>query len=929
MFRTALHLRVGARLVAGVALCGYLNGVVAAADKSDHWAYQPLVDRAPPAVKAAEHVRNPIDAFVVAALEARGMDPSPPADKRTLVRRLSFDLLGLPPTPEEVAQFVADDSPGAYEALVDRLLASPHYGERWARHWMDVVHFAETHGNDQDRPRPHAWPYRDYLIGAFNRDKPYARFVEEQVAGDVLHADDPWAIVATGCLAAGPWDESSQRDIRDDTIDKKIAQNLDRDDMLTTVLATFASTTIHCARCHNHKFDPISQAEYYGLQAVFAGVDRANRPYDPDPAILRRRQTLLARRQRLEQSRLSLREGTDELAELLSHAVQEKVVKWEQSQGGIAGAWTTLDAVTITSSEGAFPSRLADGSVLFGGKRPETDTYTIVAETDLTGITAVRVEVLTDDSLPQRGPGRMDNGNLHLSELRLRAAALADRSIVRDVRLENASADFDQQGWTAAMAIDGQPKTAWGIYPEVGKSHVAVFECQTPVVFSGGTALTFTLEQKHGGGHLIGRVRLSATTAAKPVRAQPLLPDAVARAFAVPPTQRSDEQKAELALHVLAEEIETDLAALPPPAMVYAAANDFTPEGSFRPAKTARPVFVLRRGDVNQPLQAASPGALSCLPGLPANFELIDPSDEGIRREALARWLTDARNVLVWRSIVNRIWHYHFGRGLVETPNDLGHMGAAPTHPELLDWLALWFYRQGGSLKALHKLIVTSATYRQSSRHVEEYARLDAGNHYLWRMNRTRLDAESLRDAVLAITGKLDRAMGGPSVKQFIEKPGIHVTPIVDYQSFDVDSPASFRRGVYRFLFRTLPDPFMDSMDCADASQLTPTRNTSVTALQALAMLNDRFMVRQSEHFAERLKSEGDMGQGGGALVESDGTRNVSATLADRIRRMYLLALGRDPTESESTALSAFAERHGLANACRLILNSNEFMFVN
>ncbi|HJT36351.1 MAG TPA: DUF1549 domain-containing protein, partial [Pirellulales bacterium] len=282
----------------------------AAGDKTDHWAYRPLVEHIPPAVNNTLQVRNPIDAFIVAGLEARGMAPSPPADQRTLIRRLSFDLLGLPPTPQEVAQFIADESPEAYEKLVDRLLASPHYGERWARHWMDVVHFAETHGNDQDRPRPHAWPYRDYLIRALNRDKPYARFVEEQVAGDVLYPDDPWAIVATGCIAAGPWDESSQRDIRDDTIDKTIARNLDRDDMLTTVLATFASTTIHCARCHNHKFDPISQAEYYGLQAVFAGVDRANRPYDPDPIVHRRRQALLARQRQLAQSRLSLREST-------------------------------------------------------------------------------------------------------------------------------------------------------------------------------------------------------------------------------------------------------------------------------------------------------------------------------------------------------------------------------------------------------------------------------------------------------------------------------------------------------------------------------------------------------------------------------------------------------------------------------------------
>ncbi|HEX7448051.1 MAG TPA: DUF1549 and DUF1553 domain-containing protein [Pirellulales bacterium] len=950
MPRPALKSAVGSLSLAAVMLAGGVARAAEPGDKADHWAYRPLAKHAPPKVTGDAQGLNPIDAFVVAGLQARGMAPAPTADRRTLIRRLSFDLLGLPPTPEEVAQFLADESPTAYEALVDRLLASPHYGERWARHWMDVVHFAETHGNDQDRPRPHAWPYRDYLIQAFNGDQPYARFVAEQVAGDVLFADDPWAIVATGCIAAGPWDESSQRDIRDDTVDKKIAQNLDRDDMLTTVLATFASTTIHCARCHNHKFDPITQAEYYGLQAVFAGVDRANRPYDPDPAVHRRRQALLARRRQVAECRLSLGESSDErlkietirtettdaraanensadfggakgnnaaegkgaieIAELLDPAVQSKVAAWEKTHAGLASAWTTLEVVTIVSAEGSSPDKLADGSVRFGGKLPETDTYTMVAETSLTGITAVRLEVLTDDTLPHAGPGRQDNGNLHLSEIYLQAAALAAPATAREVRLENASADFDQQGWTAAMAIDGQVKTAWGIYPEVGKPHLAVFECQAPVGFAGGTALTFTLEQQHGGGHLIGRVRLSATTAAKPVRAGPALPDEVAGALALAPANRSDRQKATLALYVLGEEIERELSALPPPALVYAAASDFTPEGSFKPAKTARPVFVLRRGNVNQPGEPSTPGALACLADLPAKFTLDDPNDEGARRAALAHWLTDRRNVLVWRSIVNRVWHFHFGRGIVETPNDLGRMGAAPTHPELLDWLATWFYEQGGSLKQLHKLIVTSATYRQSSRHHEDYAKIDAGNQYLWRMNRTRLDAESLRDAVLAISGKLDRTMHGPSVKQFVEKPGIHVTPIVDYQSFDVDSPASLRRGVYRFLFRTLPDPFMDSMDCADASQLTPTRNSSVTALQALAMLNDHFMVRQSEHFAQRL-------------------RTAHEQLPEQIRAMYQLALGRDPTKNESAALAAYAARHGLANACRLILNSNEFVFVN
>jgi mono/diheme cytochrome c family protein len=868
----------------------------------DHWAYRPLAAPRVPAVKDPRWVRNPIDAFVYARLESQGWSPSPPADRRTLIRRVTFDLTGLPPTPEEIDTFLADNSLDAYEKVVDRLLASPHYGERWARHWMDVVHFAETHGNDQDVPRENAWPYRDYLIRAFNEDRPYGRFVAEQIAGDVLYPDDPQGVVATGFLAAGPWDESSQKDIRDDTIDKKIAQNLDRDDMVTTALSAFAGTTIHCARCHDHKFDPITQQEYYGLQAVFAGIDRANRSYDPDPQVARTRAALLRQKKELEDpsaARTSL---------LLAPAAQAEAAAWEKAVVGRQAGWTILHPASITAAMGSVPAKQPDGSVRFGGKRPEVDTYTVEAPADVRGITAVRLEVLTDDSLPHKGPGRQDNGNLHVSEFRVQAAPRSNPTARQAVALQNPSADFNQEGWTVAMAIDGNLRTAWGIYPEVGKPHAAVFEFKDPVSYEGGALLTFTLEQRHGGGHLIGRLRLSVTAAPRPVRLDPL-PPAVSQALAVPPERRSDAQRAELARQILREKVGQQLAALPKQQMVYAAAADFQAQGSFKPARGCRPIQVLRRGDIRQPIAPAAPGALSCVPGLEWRFQLSSPEDEGTRRGALAHWLADPRNVLTWRSIVNRVWHYHFGRGIAASPNDLGRMGARPTHPELLDWLAVWFRDEaGGSLKRLHRLLVTSAAYRQSSAHRPDCAIKDGDNLLLWRMNRTRLDAESVRDAVLAASGKLDRTMGGPSVKHFVQSPGIHVTPKVDYLAYDVDSPGSQRRSVYRFLFRTLPDPFMDALDCPDASQFAPVRSTSVTALQALAMLNDRFVVRQSEHFAARVASAGD--------------------LRAQVGRAFLLALGRPPTEKESALLSSYAARHGMANACRLLFNSNEFMFV-
>ena len=879
------------------------ESAAAAEDKSNHWAFQPLLKPAVPGVKNPGWVRNPIDAFILSKLEEKGMAPSPAADKRTLLRRVTFDLVGLPPTPEELAAFLADDSTDAYAKVVDRLLNSPQYGERWARHWMDVVHFAETHGNDQDRPRPNAWPYRDYLIRSFNDDKPYARFVEEQLAGDVMYPHDPQGIVATGFIAAGPWDESSQVNIVNDTVDKKIARNLDRDDMVTTAMSTFSSMTVHCARCHNHKFDPISQAEYYNLQAVFSGVDRANRPFEPDLQTFEARQALLKRKADLEAR------GETLAAAIADLAVQAAVAEWEKNVALRDKLWTVLDPETFASSGGALPAKQPDNSVLYGGTTPEVDTYTIAAPTDLRGVTAFRLEVLSDDTLPHLGPGRQGNGNLHLSEIQMQAAPKTDAAAGKPVVLQNATADFDQDGWTSAMAIDGNPRTAWGIYPQVGRSHAAVFELKEPVGFDGGAVLTFTLQQLHGGGHLIGRPRISVTTAALPIQALPQ-PENIVTILKIAADQRNAAQKQELTLHVLKVQLDQQLAALPKPEMVYAAASDFKPDGNFTPAKTPRPVYVLRRGDVNNPGDPAMPGALHCVPGLESRFTLDNSEDEGSRRAALARWIAAPQNVLTWRSIVNRVWHYHFGQGIVATPSDFGQMGARPTHPELLDWLAVSFQEGGGSLKKLHRQILLSSAYGQSSRHNPEYARLDSENAYLWRMNRTRLDAESVRDAVLQITGKLDPRMGGPSVKQFIQSPGIHVTPKVDYLSFNVDSPESYRRSVYRFLFRTLPDPFMDSMDCADASQLTPTRNTSVTALQSLAMLNNHFIVRQSEHFAERV-----------ALTGPD--------LGRQIETAYDLALGRPPTPRETTSLAAYAAKFGMANACRLILNSNEFIFVN
>jgi len=777
---------------------------------------------------------------------------------------------------------------------------------------MDAAHFAETHGHDQDRIRTNAWPYRDYLISALNADKPYARFVQEQVAGDVLFPDDPAATVALGFLAAGPWDESSLRDIREDTLDRQIARYLDRDDMVTTVMQTFASTTVQCARCHYHKFDPIPQQDYYSLQAVFAGVDRANRTYDDDPRVHRRRQELLKLRRQVERGDRDL---------LLSDATQRDTVDWEARTKKGQVNWAVLTPRRFESTGGSTLTPQPDGSLLAGGTRPELDTYTITVDAPADRITAVRLEALTDESLPHRGPGRQDNGNFHLSEFKV-SLVESGQTEPRELAIAKATADFDQDGWTIAHALDRKEKTAWGIHPREGEAHEAVFELQEPLTSPAGASLVFVLQQLHGEHHLIGRPRLAVTGAPAP-GLEKALPSEVQQALAAAADQRTEAQRLVLGAFCLKEKIARELAGLPKPSLVYAAAADYEPDGGLKPTGSPRPVRVLKRGEITKPLEEVSPGALACVQGLPSRFELSDGQEEGARRAALARWLASPDNPLVWRSIVNRVWHLHFGRGLVDTPNDFGHMGGTPSHPELLDWLAVWFRDDAhGSLKQLHRLIVASAVYRQAavapeprSRRSQEAdatppAASDAENRLLSHMNRTRLDAEQIRDAILQIAGRLDLRMGGPSDLQFDLQPGIHVTPKVDYTKFDVDSTAGRRRGVYRFLFRTLPDPFMDALDCPAGDQLTPVRNASVTVQQALALWNNAFVARHAEHLADNLARE-------------------TTDPAKQVDRAFQLILSRACTRDERRDFATYVGKYGLAGGCRLLFNSNEFIFLN
>ena len=876
-------------------------------DPRDWWSFKPIARPAVPGEEVRSQkseVSNPIDAFIAVKLREQNLTPSPEADARTLCRRLYFDLTGLPPTPEEADGFVGDPDPHAYEKLADRLLASPRYGERWARHWLDVVHFGETHGYDKDQPRRSAWPYRDYVIRAFNEDKPYARFVQEQLAGDVLFPDTRDGIEALGFIAAGPWDIIGHAEVPETKIDGKIARHLDRDDMVANTINTFCSLTVHCAQCHNHKFDPIAQEDYYALQADFAALDRTELKYFADDA-LNRRSRELHDRQRAVEVALKTQE------KMLRPRAREQFAKLDERLRGVSPAATKK--MGNTNPDFGYHSAVsgtqdAEKWVQIDlGKRMKIDKVVLLpCYDDFNGIGAgfgfpVRFKIEASDD-PEFRSGvalfwtRHDatfmkdfhNSGLKPFESRAGKDGIEGRCLrVTAVKLAPRKDDFifalaelqifDEAGANLAL---GKPVAALDSIeapPRWRKANLT--DGLAPEAPSADERQTILDE----------REALLASLADEAVKAK-----------------RS-------ALHAEAQEVGKALKALPAPSVVYAGAV-LNGTGNFRGTGAdggkPRPIFVLARGDVTKPGKEVGPGAIGAIETLPARFDLPADAPEGERRAALARWLTDSQNPLTWRSIVNRVWQYHFGRGLVETPNDFGHMGQLPSHPELLDWLAAEFRDSGGSFKKLHRLIVTSAAYQQTSASRADDAAIDSNNALLWRQNRRKLEAEAIRDSMLAVAGQLDLTMDGPSFQDFvIEKP--ENSPHYHYELADPEDAKLHRRSIYRFLVRSQQQPFMSALDCADPSMLVDKRNQTITPLQALAQLNNQLALAMSKHFAARVETE------------------KPATPDEQIGRAFQLAIAREPSASERSALVAFARQYGLANACRAILNLNEFAFID
>ncbi|MFO1484511.1 MAG: DUF1553 domain-containing protein [Verrucomicrobiaceae bacterium] len=826
---------------------------------------------------------NPIDFFIEAKLHEKGLTMSPEADARTLTRRLHFDLLGLPPS---------DSSDQAYESLVDSLLASPQFGERQARHWLDIVHYADTHGFERDQLRPNAWRYRDYVIDAFNTDKPYDQFLREQIAGDLMPKPN---ITSLGFLAAGPWDFVGQVETKSDML-KRAARALDLDDMITQTMTATMGITINCARCHDHKLDPITQEEYYRLWAVFAGVKRGEREIDPAESKhiadekARLSKELAQTRAQIaklsgeglslaklipENSGIDLRNGAiikDKQAyhrDIQTNRLQKvdsiPGVKWVFVPDGKGSVTvdTNQEVKGVPATSGHFWDTIANRplnaqrSTTLAGIDFAKDGHSMLAMHANSGITFDLAKLREQSGLKA----------MHLSGLvgfgasKEAAASRADFTVFVDAALK-----FQKL--------------------KLRKDETAPLDIQVPA-----TAKTLTLIATDGGDGISSDLLF--------IGDPKLVPE-------ISESRLSAAEEARLKkLHAEAQKLESDLKALPEPAKVYAVTSDKPPV-----------IKVQRRGNPEDEAQEVTPGAFAWAKHSSTIFG-DNTSPEAQRRLALANWITHPDNPLTARVIVNRLWHHHFGQGLVTTPSDFGIGGDKPSHPELLDFLAHELITHGWSLKHVHKLIVMSKAYRQASvepqtgsttREVSDsspYAlrsKLDSTNRLLWRQNPRRLDAETLRDTVLAVSGKLNLTRGGPGYRDFNYTEAY--APIYDY--ITPDKPELWRRSIYRFIVRTTPQQFMTTLDCPDPANLTPARAQTTTALQALTLSNNEFMLQQARYLTERVQSE-------------------AKTPGSAITRAFQLCFQREPTQGELTA----AKSLDLFALCRMLMNANEFVYVD
>jgi hypothetical protein len=796
-------------------------------DKRDHWSFRPVVRPSPPTPHGREWLRNEIDCFVLRRLEEKGLHPSPPTDRVRWLRRMSFDLIGLPPSPELVESFVTDQRDDAYERVVTQTLESPRYGERWAQHWLDVVRYADTHGFEVNTERPNAWPYRDYVIESFNADTSYDRFVREQIVGDALQKD-----AATGFLVTASVLLPGQ--VGQDAPSMRLARQDALDEIVVNIGQTFLGMSLGCARCHDHKFDPISQRDYYAMQAFVAGVEYADRELQtPDAA---------AKRKKAERLKADLARVEQHLAQLVPLAKSG-------AQRGPVNARANVDRFTAVPAE-----RLRFSIQATNNLEPCVD----------------ELEVFNTAGV-----------NVALATVGTRVASSGDTVVAgrHELRFVNDGYYGNSRSWMSNEMGKGHVELKFAEEQAIDR---VVWSRDREGAYADRLAINYLIEVADASG-------VWRTVADAEDRAKPALDDS--NEFPASTEGLSDAEVQEAhGLQEQRKQLADQLTAASTGLAAFA--------GTFRAPDKIR---LLIRGDPEQPKVEVSPAVPSAL----GNVKLELQAGEQERRTSLAAWITSSQNPLTARVMVNRIWQGHFGVGIVDTPNDFGRNGSAPTHPELLDWLASEFMRSGWSVKHIHRLIVLSATYRQSSQHDEVAAAQDADVRLLWRYPSRRLDGEAIRDSLLAVSGRLNLAMGGPGFDLFDKRGGLS-----GFQPIESFPPDDLRRMIYAHKVRRERDAVFGAFDCPDAGQSAGRRRESTTPIQALNLFNSRFTIEEADAFAARVKSE------------------AGEELTNQLRHAYQIAFSRDPRPDEITAAEPIVKTFGLATLCRVLFNSNEFLFL-
>ena len=871
-----------------------------------HWAFQPLakvVPPPPPDLQAMPQLtvfaQNEIDAFTWRVMQSQGVIPAPPADRRTLARRLSFDLLGLPPTNDQVQKFQADDSPHAYEHYVDDMLASPHFGERMAMWWLDLVRYADTVGYHGDQPMSVS-PYRDYVIRSFNSNKPFDQFTREQLAGDLMPNATPEQQIASGYNRLGMM--SAEGGVQPkEYLAKYIAERV------RNLGGTWLGVTLGCCECHDHKYDPFSAQEFYQMEAFFADIEEQGlyegSKWGASIPVPTEEQSA---RQRALQSQIdTTKQQLDAPVEPLAGQLVDAQAAWERS----LVAWQTLKPTVATSEQGATLAIQDDASILASGKNPATDTYTLFFDQVPAEVTAIRIEVLPHDSLPNKGPGRAGNGNFVLSELRASTKSVAasaspgnagETAAEEPLSLQNATATYEQTGaaggnpygkWAVVAAIDGDAKGktwGWAVMEQAGKPNVAIFET-TKRIGGPNQQLVLRLDQNlDNPNHTLGHFRISVTSAPQPISAQADVPADLIAITRKPNSDRTEEESKKLAAHfraltpLLSEQrkqladLQTQLDQL----------NQSITTTLVTKSVAPRMVRVLNRGNwMDENGKTVEPGFPQVLGGTPDLGRRLNRLD-------LANWIVARENPLTARVAVNRIWKLLFGAGLSARLDDLGSQGQWPSHPDLLDWLAGQFIESGWNVKLLMKSIVMSGTYRQSSIADTQLAERDPFNRLLARQARFRLDAELIRDNALAISGLLVDDLGGKSVNPY-QPPGYWA-----YLNFpprewsNGKNSELYRRGVYTHWQRQYLHPSLLAFDAPSREECTADRPRSNTPLQALVLLNDPSYIEAARVLAERT------------LAQS------TSEDAARIDWLVQTALNRAPRGEESEVLKQLLDEH-------------------